>query len=63
MTVDALAFGKRVRWQGHLAEIMDIMHRAHASRVRVQIRVLDLDGRPVRWVWPAELTEGTDARA
>jgi hypothetical protein len=54
MTTADLAFGRRVRWQGQAAIVMDINYRG-ALTPRVQIRVMDAPGRPVRWVRLAEL--------
>ena len=49
-----LCFGRRVYYQGQSAEIMDILYRA-GYIPRVQIRMIDTAGRPVRWVRLAEL--------
>lgn len=54
MPPEQLAFGQRVRYTGQLAEIIDINHRA-GYVPRVQIRMLEVTGRPVRWVRLAEL--------
>jgi hypothetical protein len=38
MSTSDLAYGKRIRWQGQAAEIIDIdWQRLHAVRVRIRI--------------------------
>ena len=57
-----LAFGRCVLWQGQAAKIMDILYRAGYAP-RVQIRLTEAAGRPVRWVRLAEIEEGPNEQS